>query len=76
MTKKINELTEANKKTITDYETKIASRERDYVIDGELSKIGAKNLKAVKALIDFEKIVVKDGTNRWVKRTNRWCQKE
>lgn len=61
LTNKINELTEANKKIATDYETKIASREREYVIEGELSKIGAKNLKAVKALLDGEKIVVKDG---------------
>lgn len=61
LTKKINELTETNKKLSEEYEAKIAAREREYAIDGELSKIGAKNLKAVKALLDNEKIVVKDG---------------
>lgn len=61
LTKKIAELTETNKKLSEEYEAKIAAREREYAIDGELSKIGAKNLKAVKALLDDEKIVVKDG---------------
>lgn len=61
LTKRIAELTEQNKKTVEEYEAKIAARERDYAIDSELTKVGAKNLKAVKALLDNEKIVVKDG---------------
>lgn len=45
----------------TDYESMIAKREKDYLIDGAFTGAKAKNLKAAKALIEYDKITVKDG---------------
>lgn len=58
---KIAELTATNEKTKTEYETKISQRERDYLLQDSLKIAKAKNPKATMALLDLEKVVVKDG---------------
>ncbi|MDD3958033.1 MAG: phage scaffolding protein [Candidatus Izemoplasmatales bacterium] len=58
---KIAELTASNEKTKTDYEAKIAERERDYLLQDGLKASKAKNPKAAMALLDLTKLVVKDG---------------
>lgn len=40
----------------TEYQNKIADMEFNAVLDGELSKVGAKNAKAVKALLDLDSL--------------------
>jgi septal ring factor EnvC (AmiA/AmiB activator) len=62
LTKKIGELETANKTQKETYEKQISAREREYSIDSELGKVGVKNSKAVKALLDNDKIVLKDGS--------------
>ena len=57
----IAELTASNEKTKTEYETKIAQREKDYLLQDSLKAAKAKNPKAAMALLDLEKLVVKDG---------------
>ena len=61
LTAKIAELTSSNEKTKTEYETRIAERERDYLLQDSLKTAKAKNPKAVNALLDHSKIVIKDG---------------
>jgi hypothetical protein len=61
LTAKIAELTASNEKTKTEYETRIAERERDYLLQDSLKTAKAKNPKAVHALLDHSKIVIKDG---------------
>ena len=58
---KIAELNASNEKTKTEYETRIAQRERDYLLQDSLKAVKAKNPKAAMALLDLEKVVVKDG---------------
>lgn len=59
--KQIEELKATNAKNISDYEAKISAREKDYLIDSALSSAKSKNNKAVKSLLDLEKVTVKDG---------------
>lgn len=40
----------------TEYQNRIADMEFNAVLDGELSKVGAKNTKAVKALLDLDSL--------------------
>ncbi len=61
LTNQINALKSENEKTKSEYEQKITARERDYLIETALRANGARNMKAVKAVIDFDKIEVKDG---------------
>ncbi len=61
MQAKLAELTEANKRQAAEYEKKIADRERDYLITAALEKSGAKNVRALKALLDLEKVSVREG---------------
>jgi len=61
LTAKINELTTANEKLKAEYEAKIASREREYLLTDALKGAKAKNPKAVQALLDHAKISIKDG---------------
>ena len=58
---KIAELTASNEKTKSEYETRIALRERDYMLQDSLKSSKAKNPKAALALLDLEKVVIKDG---------------
>lgn len=59
--KQIEDLKATNAKNISDYEAKISAREKDYLIDSALSSAKSKNNKAVKSLLDLEKVTVKDG---------------
>ena len=61
MTKKLNELTEANKKQKEEYEAQLTQKEFDYNYNLVLSKAGAKDQKVLGALIDKSKIIYKDG---------------
>jgi hypothetical protein len=61
LTAQINALKEANEKAKADYDSKILAREKDYYIDGQLVNAGAKNVKAVKAILDLESLEYKDG---------------
>ena len=61
LTKKLNELTEANKKQKEEYEAQLTQKEFDYNYNLVLSKAGAKDQKVLGALIDKSKIIYKDG---------------
>lgn len=62
LTEKITELQEQNKKTAEDYEQKLTEQRFDFALDKALAKAGAKSTKAVKALLDLEKVKL-DGEN-------------
>lgn len=53
---KINELEVANSKTKEDYEKRLSAMKADYVIDSALLAAKAKNVKAARALLNFESI--------------------
>jgi DNA repair exonuclease SbcCD ATPase subunit len=52
----IQKLQDENKTAKTDYEQKLAETQRTFALDSALSGAKVKNLKAVKALLDAEKI--------------------
>ena len=54
LTAKIAELEESNANTKTEYEKKIADIQKDYEIETKLRDAKAKNLKAVRALLNME----------------------
>lgn len=56
LTAKITELEELNKQTKEEYENKIAALRKETAIELALKDAKAKNIKAVKALLDLEKI--------------------
>ena len=56
LTTKINDLQEQNKKTVEEYEEKLNSQRFNFAVERELSKAEAKSVKAVKALLDLEKV--------------------
>ena len=62
LTAKLTELEELNKNTKTEYEAKMAELKKNTAIDLFLSNQKAKNIKAVKALLDMEKVSI-DGDN-------------
>ena len=62
LTAKLTELEEQNKNTKTEYEAKMAELKKNTAIDLFLSKQKAKNVKAVKALLDMGKVSL-DGEN-------------
>lgn len=62
LTAKITELENANNATKTEYEAKMAELKKNTAIDIYLTNMKAKNIKAVKALLDNKKISV-DGEN-------------
>lgn len=55
LTKQIEALKEANKKTSEEYEAKLLAREKEFAIETLVLSSGAKNVKAVKALLDPDK---------------------
>lgn len=61
LTKKLNELTEANKKQKDEYEAKLQKQEFDFAYNTALSGAGAKDPKVLDALIDKSKLIFKDG---------------
>lgn len=60
MTAEINKLKEENERQKQEYEKQISARERDYALDNLLRTAGARNLKAVKANLELDKIAFKD----------------
>ena len=54
--KQIEELQEANEKATRDWETKLAQMKLDFALERALTAAKAKNPKAVKALLDLEKV--------------------
>ncbi|WP_368298384.1 phage scaffolding protein [Cytobacillus firmus] len=56
LTAKINELTEANKKTEADYQKKLDQQAFDFALKSALTSVKAKNPKAVEALLNKESI--------------------
>jgi hypothetical protein len=56
LTAKITELEELNKQTKEEYENKIVALKKETAIELKLKDEKAKNIKAVKALLDLEKI--------------------
>ena len=54
---KIKQLTEDLEKKSHEYQAK----ERDLIIDNQLSKAGTRNIKALKALLDMDKVNIQDG---------------
>lgn len=61
LTQKITELEEVNATSKTEYENKIASMQKMYAIENGVRDAKAKNVKAVMALLDMEKITFNDG---------------
>jgi len=52
----IKDLQEANEKAAKDWETKLAQMQLDFAIERTLTTAKAKNIKAVKALLDMDKV--------------------
>lgn len=61
LTKKLNELTELNKKQKDEYEGKLAQQEYNFEFNKVISGANAKDPKVLEALIDKTKVVYKDG---------------
>ena len=61
LTAKITELENANTESKTTYENKIAEIQKSHAIESGVRDAKAKNVKAVMALLDMEKISYKDG---------------
>lgn len=61
LTNKITELENTNKDTTAKYESKIAEMQKTHAIESEVRNYKAKNVKAVMALLDKDKIDYKDG---------------
>lgn len=53
---KIEELQQANETTVNEYEEKLKKQSFNFAVESALAKFEAKNVKAVKALLDLEKI--------------------
>lgn len=60
LTAKIDELQKANKQAHADYQAKLASQDKHFKITNALRDSGAKNVKAVEALLDLDKVSVDD----------------
>lgn len=56
LTAQIKELQDLNQKTITEYEEKLAKQSFNFALEQALAKDGANPVKAVKALLDLDKI--------------------
>ncbi len=61
LTTKVSELEEANKTTVTDWENKYNTLEKTNAIEGGIRDAKGKNIKAITALLDLEKITKVDG---------------
>lgn len=58
---KVTQLEEANKTTVTDWESKYTALEKNHAIEGGIRDAKGKNIKAITALLDLEKIKYADG---------------
>lgn len=56
LTKQIEDLQKQNEQTKSDYEQKLEGQKFDFAVEQALSKSEAKNVKAVKALLDLESV--------------------
>lgn len=61
LVKQLDTLKNENATVKTEYETRIAKMEFDYALNGVLSASKCKNTKALKALLDLEKVSLKEG---------------
>lgn len=61
LTNQINALKSENEKAAREYDSKLLAREREFAIDTYLAGQKVRNLKAVKALLNQESIVMSDG---------------
>lgn len=61
LTSKITELEQKNEATVTEYNTKISQLQKTHAIESGVRDAKAKNIKAVMALLDMDKIEYKDG---------------
>lgn len=61
LTNKITELQDANKKAQKQYDDKLAEMQKSHAIESAVRDAKAKNAKAVIALLDADKITMKDG---------------
>ena len=61
LTQQITALEEANKNASTEYENKIAAIQKTHAIEGGVRDAKAKNVKAVMALLDMDKITFTEG---------------
>ncbi len=61
--KQINDLQESNKKAKSDHDDEIKKMRIDYAVDSALNKANAKNLTAVKALLDLKDADIDDDGN-------------
>lgn len=62
LTKQIEALKEQNKTVQADYEAKLKAQAKDHAIDQAISQAKGKSAKAIKAMLDLEKISL-DGQN-------------
>lgn len=62
LTKKIEELQTANATAKSNYDKTVADMKRDYAVNNSIRDAKAKNVKAVRALLDMDKIKM-DGEN-------------
>lgn len=58
---KIQELQSKNEETIQQYESKLAAQKFDFELEKALRDVGARNPKAVKALLNTDEIKLEDG---------------
>lgn len=56
LTRKIEELENANKTAKSNYEKTVADMKRDYAVNNSIRDAKAKNVKAVRALLDMDKV--------------------
>lgn len=61
LTKKISELEDANKNATTEYENKIANIQKTHAIENGVRDAKGKNIKAIMALLDIDKITHENG---------------
>lgn len=57
----IDKLQADNAQAAKDYQAKLAKQEKSFLIDKAITKSGARNVKAVSALLDLDAVTVKDG---------------
>ena len=61
LTAKITELENTNSQVKTEFENKILNLQKSYAVESAIRDAKAKNVKAVAALLDMDKIAYKDG---------------
>lgn len=79
LSKQITELQATNQKAKEEYEAKILQMQKDFVLETALQASGARNSKALKAMLELEKCEFKDGNYKGLdeqisqlKKDNEW----